>query len=144
MENRTPNELNLCPRLHFGLPSIDFWQDGVVWLVRPSRASQIFHIWLNTRGCQSRKCRGHVALVHTAFHGGDKFCITGSFVGGSFRICDIQACHSGGIWVALKSCYENSGQSGCEEWGRCCSCLCVISPPVTTYAGRAVSTILEQ
>ena len=43
------NELNLSAGFHFGLPSIDFWQNGIVRLIRPSGAGQIFHIGLNAR-----------------------------------------------------------------------------------------------
>jgi len=38
--------------------------------------------------------------VHGAFHGGEDFCITASSVGGSFRMCEIHECHSGGTWEA--------------------------------------------
>jgi len=59
MENGMLNELNLSAGLHFGLPSSDFWQNGIVWLVRPSRAGQVFHIGLNGRECQSGICKTH-------------------------------------------------------------------------------------
>jgi hypothetical protein len=51
MESGTANEIKLSPGFYLGLPSVDFRQNGIVWLVRPSCACQVLHMWLDTWMC---------------------------------------------------------------------------------------------
>lgn len=53
--------------------------------------------------------------MHTAFQGGVKFCITASCEGGSFRICCIHECHSGGTCDAWYSCWHYDALDNIER-----------------------------
>ena len=89
------------------LPSCHFWRGGIVSLECSSSAGQVLHPMLYESDHGEIGAPGtDRMLLRTDFHAGERFCITGSSAGASFRMCDSQACHSGGT---------------CEAWYSCCA-----------------------
>ena len=87
-------------------PSCQLWRGRIVRLECSPGAGQVFYPMLCESDHGETKSRdGQRTLLRTDFHAGDRLCITGSSVGGSFRMWCNQECHSGGT---------------CEAWYSCC------------------------
>jgi len=90
-----------------GFPCRQLRRSGIVSLECSPGAGQVLHPVLcepDHAEIRNRRQTGRISL-RTDFHAGERFWMTGSSVGGSFRMWWSQECHSGGT---------------CEAWYSCC------------------------